>query len=83
MSPCRKYFLVAIVLSAVMSLQVSAHNHAGEKPAKDPVNVVAMTLPEIVSGLKTGQFSSQDLTRAYLSAVTYWRFQVLGSLPNV
>ena len=45
MSPSRKYSLVAIVLSAVMSLQVSAHNHAGEKPTKDPVNVVAMTLP--------------------------------------
>ena len=53
MSPSRKYFLVAIVLSAVMSLQVSAHNHAGEKPTRDPVNVVAMTLPEIVSGLRT------------------------------
>ena len=69
MSPSRKYSLAAIVLSAVMSLQVSAHNHAGEKPTKDPVNVVAMTLPEIVSGLKTGQFSSQDLTRAYLQRI--------------
>ena len=69
MSPSRKYSLAAIVLSAVMSLQVSAHNHAGEKPTKDPVNVVAMTLPQIVSGLDTGQFSSQDLTRAYLNRI--------------
>ena len=69
MSPSRKYALIAFVLSAAMSLQVSAHNHAGEKPTKGPVNVVAMTLPEIVSGLKTGQFSSQDLTRAYLHRI--------------
>ena len=67
MSPSRKYSLVALALSAAMSLHVSAHNHAGEKPTKGSVNVVAMTLPEIVSGLKTGQFSSQDLTRAYFS----------------
>ena len=69
MSPSRKYSLLAIVLSAVMSLQVSAHNHAGAKPTGDPVNVVAMTLPQIVSGLETGQFSSQDLTRAYLHRI--------------
>ena len=62
MSPSRKYFLVAIVLSAVMSLQVSAHNHAGEKPTRDPVNVVAMTLPEIVSGVedRSVQFAGSD-----------------------
>ena len=64
MSPSKKYSFLAIVLSAVISVQVSAHNHAGEKPTKDPINVVAMTLPQIVSGLETGQFSSQDLTRA-------------------
>ena len=69
MSPSRKYSLVALALSAAMCLHVSAHNHAGEKPTKGPVNVVAMTLPEIVSGLKTGQFSSQDLTRAYLHRI--------------
>ena len=69
MSPSRKYSLVALALSAAMSLHVSAHNHAGEKPTKGSVNVVAMTLPEIVSGLKTGQFSSQDLTRAYLHRI--------------
>ena len=69
MSPSRKYSFVAIVVSAILSIEVSAHNHAGEKPTKDPVNVVAMTLPQIVSGLDTGQFSSQDLTRAYLNRI--------------
>jgi amidase len=69
MSPSRKYSFVAIVVSALLSIEVSAHNHAGEKPTKDPVNVVAMTLPQIVSGLETGQFSSQDLTRAYLNRI--------------
>ena len=65
----RKYSFVAIVLSTVMSLQVSAHNHAGEKPTRDAIKVVAMTLPAIVSGLNTGQFISQDLTRAYLHRI--------------
>ena len=69
MSLSRKYSLAAIVLSALIGSQVSAHNHAGEKPSKDPVDVVAMTLPAIVSGLKTGQFSSQGLTRAYLHRI--------------
>ena len=69
MIPSRKYSFAAIVLSTVMSLQVSAHNHAGEKPTRDAIKVVAMTLPEIVSGLNTGQFSSQDLTRAYLHRI--------------
>ena len=62
MSPSRKYSLVAIVLSAVMSLQVSAHNHAGEKPTKDPVNVVAMTLPESCQRVedRSVQFAGSD-----------------------
>ena len=69
MSPSRKYPFMAMALIALVSIQVCAHNHAGEKPTRDPVNVVVMTLPEIVSGLKTGQFSSQDLIRAYLHRI--------------
>ncbi len=69
MSPGRKYCLTVMALFAVMSIKVLAQNHNGEKPTKDPVNVVALTLPEIISGLKTSQFSSQDLTRAYLQRI--------------
>ena len=45
-----------------------AQNHNGEKPTR-PCKCGGIDLSEIISGLKTSQFSSQDLTRAYLQRI--------------
>ncbi|MBT5135580.1 MAG: amidase, partial [Halieaceae bacterium] len=39
------------------------------KPSVPPIDVVALSLPDIVHGLESHRFSSEDLTRAYLNRI--------------
>ena len=69
MGNIRRFSVIAACVFSVIGSQVSADHHKTAKPAAAPLNVVALSLPDIVHGLESHQFSSQDLTRAYLNRI--------------
>ena len=69
MGNIRRFSVIAACVFSFMGSQVSADHHKAAKPAAAPLNVVALSLPDIVHGLESHRFSSQDLTRAYLNRI--------------
>ena len=69
MGNIRRFSVTAACLFSFVGSQVSANHHAAMKPSVPPLDVVALSLPDIVHGLESHRFSSQDLTRAYLNRI--------------
>ena len=69
MGNIRRFSVIAACVFSFMGSQVSADHHKAVKPAAAPLNVVALSLPDIVHSLESHRFSSQDLTRAYLNRI--------------
>ncbi|MDB2653473.1 amidase family protein [Luminiphilus sp.] len=69
MGNIRRFSVTAACLFSFVGSQVSADHHAAMKPSVPPLDVVALSLPDIVHGLESHRFSSLDLTRAYLNRI--------------